>query len=159
MDSGDARPLFLTFMVTPAFHVCTIVFTDKARLILIRSEVATRRAALLEAQLLHFVVVKVVEFTYGLSEGVTNAVTPLFTSINTQVTRYFNLDAINAFVSMTLSDVTSRKVHIFGTCGRQLGCVIFSDFPIFFGHFTVENKATFLRIKKLGKFWPKYFYS
>ena len=55
---------------------------------------------------------KVVEITYSFSEGVTDALTPLFTSVNAQVTRDFDLDGINAFVSMTLSDVTSRKIDV-----------------------------------------------
>ena len=60
-------------------------------------------------------VVKVVEISYGLSKGVTNSFTPLFTSIDAQVTRNLHLNTINASFDATavpLSDVTSRKVDI-----------------------------------------------
>ena len=60
-------------------------------------------------------VVKVVEITYGLPKGVTNSFTPLFTSIDAQVTRNLHLNTINASFDATavpLSDVTSRKVDI-----------------------------------------------
>ena len=58
-------------------------------------------------------VVKVVEITYGLSKGVTNSFTPLFTSVDPQVTRNLHLNTVNTFFApVPLSDVTAREIDI-----------------------------------------------